>query len=57
MREAPPYPLQYVQKCRLFAHDLTREIAAFERFMERAESGLAKREPRSTALLDKKAAT
>lgn len=34
---------------RISVHDLTREIAAFERFMERAESGLAKREPRSTA--------
>lgn len=30
-------------------HDLTRAISAFERFMEKAESGLRKREPRSQA--------
>ena len=30
-------------------HDMTREIAAFERFMERAEGGLKRREPRSQA--------
>lgn len=41
---------------RISVHDLTRETAAFERFMERAENGLARREPRSKALLDKKAA-
>lgn len=33
---------------RISVHDLTRQIAAFERFMERAESGALKREPRST---------
>jgi 16S rRNA G966 N2-methylase RsmD len=30
-------------------HDLTRRIAAFERFMEKAESGASKREPHSEA--------
>jgi len=32
---------------RISVHDLTRKIAAFERFMERAESGSLKRGPRS----------
>jgi hypothetical protein len=32
---------------RISVHDLTREIAAFERFMEKAEAGALKREPRS----------
>jgi len=32
---------------KISVHDLTRQIAAFERFMERAESGALKREPRS----------
>lgn len=34
---------------RISIHDLTARIAAFERFMERAESGCLKREPRSQA--------
>ncbi len=32
---------------KISVHDLTRQIAAFERFMEKAESGALKREPRS----------
>src|SRR6266849_6233075 len=32
---------------KISVHDLTRQIAGFERFMERAESGALKREPRS----------
>ena len=32
---------------RISVHDLTRQIAAFERFIERAESGSLKREPHS----------
>ncbi len=32
---------------KISVHDLSRQIVAFERFMERAESGSAKREPRS----------
>jgi 16S rRNA G966 N2-methylase RsmD len=31
---------------RISVHDLTHQIAAFERFMEKAESGVLKREPR-----------
>src|SRR5437660_5785552 len=34
---------------KISVHDLTRQIAAFERFMERAESGALKRDPRSQA--------
>lgn len=34
---------------KISVHDLTRRIAAFERFMEKAESGRSKREPRSQA--------
>jgi hypothetical protein len=34
---------------RISVHDLTRQIAAFERFMEKAESGSGKREPRTQA--------
>ena len=34
---------------RISVHDLTRRIAAFERFMEKAESGALKREPRAIA--------
>jgi len=34
---------------RISVPDLTRRISAFERFMEKAESGALKREPRSTA--------
>jgi hypothetical protein len=33
---------------KISVHDLTRQISSFERFMERAESGALKREPRST---------
>lgn len=33
---------------RISVHDLTRQIASFERFMEKAETGGFKREPRST---------
>lgn len=32
---------------KISVHDLTREIAAFERFMERAEGGPSRQEPRS----------
>ena len=32
---------------KISVHDLTRQIAAFERFMEKAEGGILKREPRS----------
>jgi DNA methylase len=32
---------------KISVHDLTRQVAAFERFMEKAEAGLLKREPRS----------
>ena len=34
---------------KISVHDLTRRIAAFERFMEKAERGGLKREPRSQA--------
>jgi len=34
---------------RISVHDLTRQIAAFERFMEKAESASPKREPRAQA--------
>lgn len=34
---------------RISVRDLTRQIAAFERFMEKAESGALKREPRTEA--------
>jgi hypothetical protein len=34
---------------RISVHDLTRQVAAFERFMEKAESGSRKREPRTQA--------
>jgi hypothetical protein len=34
---------------RISVHDLTARIAAFEQFMEKAESGRSKREPRSQA--------
>ena len=34
---------------KMSVHDLTRRIAAFERFMEKAETGARKQEPRSTA--------
>lgn len=33
---------------RISTHELAKEIAAFERFMERAEGGMLRREPRST---------
>jgi DNA modification methylase len=33
---------------RISTHDLTREISSFERFMERAEGGTLRREPRSS---------